>query len=111
MSASFILRGPDVSRLKVALAQGSAFKVDGIDVSGTPGTTGTPGPAGPAGATGPAGPAGNSVLTNYTVAGVPSATTAGAGAQIYVSNESGGAVVAFSDGTSWRRVTDRAIIS
>jgi hypothetical protein len=33
------------------------------------------------------------------------------GAMVYVSNESGGAVVAFSDGTDWRRVTDRAIVS
>jgi hypothetical protein len=33
------------------------------------------------------------------------------GAMVYVSNESGGAVVAFSDGTNWRRVTDRAIVS
>jgi Protein of unknown function (DUF2793) len=48
---------------------------------------------------------------SYTVAGVPSASTAGAGAIIYVSNESGGAVLAFSDGTNWRRVTDRAVIS
>jgi hypothetical protein len=30
---------------------------------------------------------------------------------IYVSNETGGAVPAFSDGAAWRRVTDRAIIS
>lgn len=50
-------------------------------------------------------------LPTYTVAGVPSASTHGAGAMIYVSNESGGAVVAFSDGTNWRRVTDRAVIS
>lgn len=49
--------------------------------------------------------------TSYTVAGVPSASTHGAGAMIYVSNESGGAVIAFSDGTNWRRVTDRAVIS
>lgn len=48
---------------------------------------------------------------SFTVAGVPAAGTAGAGAIIYVSNESGGAVLAFSDGASWRRVTDRAIIS
>lgn len=48
-------------------------------------------------------------VPSYTVAGVPSAALA---AQIiYVSNESGGAVLAFSDGTNWRRVTDRAIIS
>lgn len=48
---------------------------------------------------------------SYTVAGVPSAATAGAGAIIYVSNESGGAVLAFSDAANWRRVTDRAVIS
>lgn len=47
----------------------------------------------------------------FTVASVPSASTSGAGAIIYVSNESGGAVIAFSDGTNWRRSTDRAIIS
>ncbi len=46
---------------------------------------------------------------SYTVAGVPSASVP---AQIiYVSNESGGAVLAFSDGTNWRRVTDRAVVS
>jgi hypothetical protein len=50
-------------------------------------------------------------VQSYTVAGVPSASASGAGAMIYVSNESGGAVIAFSDGTNWRRVTDRAIIS
>jgi hypothetical protein len=32
-------------------------------------------------------------------------------ALIYVSDEVGGAVPAFSDGTNWRRVTDRAIVS
>lgn len=48
---------------------------------------------------------------SYTVAGVPSAATAGAGAMIYVSNEVGGAVIAFSDGAAWRRATDRAIIA
>ena len=48
---------------------------------------------------------------SYTVSGVPSASTYGAGSMIYVSNESGGAVIAFSDGTNWRRVTDRAVIS
>ncbi len=49
-------------------------------------------------------------VKSYTVAGVPSATSV-AGAIIYVSNETGGAVLAFSDGTNWRRVTDRAIVS
>lgn len=46
---------------------------------------------------------------SYTVSTLPSASTAGG--MIYVSNESGGAVMAFSDGTNWRRVTDRAIVS
>jgi len=46
----------------------------------------------------------------YTVVGVPSAATYPRGI-IYVSNEAGGAVLAFSDGSAWRRVTDRAVIS
>lgn len=46
---------------------------------------------------------------SYTVATLPSAAIAGQ--VIYVSDEIGGAVLAFSDGTSWRRVTDRAIVS
>lgn len=54
---------------------------------------------------------GAAVFPSYTVAGVPSASTCGAGATIYVSNEAGGAVLAFSDGTNWKRVTDRATIS
>jgi hypothetical protein len=49
------------------------------------------------------------VLPSYTVSTLPSA---GVAAQlIYISNETGGAVLAFSDGTNWRRVTDRAIVS
>ena len=47
---------------------------------------------------------------SYTVATMP-AVTAGAGARIYVTNEAGGAVPAFCDGTNWRRVTDRAIVA
>ena len=50
-------------------------------------------------------------LGNYTVAGLPSASSVGAGAIAYVSNEAGGATLAFSDGTNWRRGTDRAIVS
>lgn len=30
---------------------------------------------------------------------------------IFITDEVGGAVPAFSDGTNWRRVTDRAIVS
>lgn len=48
-------------------------------------------------------------LHSYTVSTLPSASTAGL--MIYVSNESGGAVPAFSDGTNWRRVTDRTVVS
>jgi hypothetical protein len=47
---------------------------------------------------------------SYTVAGAPAASAA-AGQMIFVSNESGGATLAFSDGTAWRRVADRAVIS
>lgn len=49
-------------------------------------------------------------VASYTVAGVPPAS-AGAGQVIFVSNEAGGATLAFSDGTSWRRVADRVVIS
>lgn len=45
----------------------------------------------------------------YAVADLPTNLTA---AQIiYVSDEAGGAVLAFADGTNWRRVTDRAIVA
>jgi hypothetical protein len=45
---------------------------------------------------------------SFTVATLPAATAA---RFIYVSDETGGPIMAFSDGTNWRRVTDRAIIS
>lgn len=48
-------------------------------------------------------------LPSYTVAGLPNPSTAAAGAEAYCSNETGGAVPVFSDGTNWRRVTDRTI--
>jgi hypothetical protein len=46
-----------------------------------------------------------------TVAGLPSASAVGVGAILYVSDESGGAVLAFSDGANWRRCTDRVVVS
>ena len=49
------------------------------------------------------------LLPSYTVSGLPTADPAGQ--MVYVSNESGGSVPAFSDGTNWRRVTDRTIVS
>jgi len=48
-------------------------------------------------------------VRSYTVAGLPSAAEAGQVA--FVSDETGGATLAFSDGTAWRRVADRAVVS
>lgn len=47
---------------------------------------------------------------SYEIASLPSAANH-EGALIYVSDEAGGAVIAFSDGTNWRRVQDRMIVS
>ena len=49
-------------------------------------------------------------LPQYTVAGVPTASASTAQV-IFVSNETGGATLAYSDGTNWRRLQDLAIIS
>ena len=52
---------------------------------------------------------GQLVLPQYTVGTLPSVSVT---AQlIYVSDETGGATLAFSDGTNWRRVQDRNIVS
>ncbi len=48
-------------------------------------------------------------LQSYTVGTLPAAGTAGG--MIYVSDEVGGGVPAFSDGTNWRRFTDRAVVA
>ncbi len=53
--------------------------------------------------------AGNFAVPSYTVATLPAVTQAGQ--VIYVSDETGGAILAFSDGTNFRRVSDRAIVS
>lgn len=45
---------------------------------------------------------------SYAVSALPPVI---AGGIIFVSDETGGAVLAFSDGVNWRRVTDRAIVS
>lgn len=43
-------------------------------------------------------------VPTYTVASAPSASSAGAGTLIYVSNgAAGAAILAFSDGTNWKR--------
>jgi Ca2+-binding RTX toxin-like protein len=50
-------------------------------------------------------------IPGLTVSALPTASTAGSGALAFVSDESGGGVLAFCDGTDWRRVTDRAIVT
>jgi hypothetical protein len=51
-------------------------------------------------------------VTTYTVASAPSAATAGAGSLVYVSNgAAGSAILAFSDGTNWKRSDTAATIS
>lgn len=55
----------------------------------------------------PMGPTG---LKSYLKTALPSAALY-ANAMIFVSNDVGGSTPAFSDGTNWRRVADRAIIS
>ena len=47
---------------------------------------------------------------SYTVTTLPAAATYPR-AVIYVSNEAGGATLAFSDGSNWRRVQDRNVVS
>ena len=49
-------------------------------------------------------------LASYLKTALPDATKYEGGI-IYVSNETGGATLAFSDGTNWRRVQDRAVVS
>lgn len=50
-------------------------------------------------------------VPSYAMSGLPSASTFGAGSMIYVTDETGGATLAFADGTVWRRVSDRAEVS
>lgn len=50
-------------------------------------------------------------LPSRAKAALPAAATVGAGAMAFCTDESGGAVPVFSDGTDWRRVTDRAVVS
>lgn len=51
------------------------------------------------------------ILPEFTVAGVPSASAGNKGGAVNITDETGGYTQAFSDGTNWRRVQDRAIIS
>jgi hypothetical protein len=49
------------------------------------------------------------VAPSCTVLTLPASP--GAGQLVLVTNEAGGAVLAFYDGAAWRRVTDRAVVS
>lgn len=82
------LTGDDDLHIKVS-ADGSIWR-EGLVVSAQTGTPRVP---------------------SLVTAALPSAAMAGAGALAHVSDEAGGAVLAFSDGASWRRVTDRAVVS
>lgn len=46
---------------------------------------------------------------HYTVSKLPPVTVSGQ--MIYVTDETGGATMAFSDGSDWRRIQDRAVVS
>lgn len=48
---------------------------------------------------------------SFTVASLPDPATMGPGTMVYVPDAAGGAVMAFSDGTDWRRMTDRTVVS
>jgi hypothetical protein len=50
-------------------------------------------------------------IGSASVASLPSPGAAGSGAIIFVSDEVGGATLAFSDGATWRRVTDRGVVA
>ena len=55
---------------------------------------------------------GDIVVPSYTVANAPSAATAGAGTIVFVSNgAAGSAILAFSDGTNWKRSDTGATIA
>ena len=49
------------------------------------------------------------VLPSFTVSTLP--TVNPAGQMLFVTDDTGGSIPAFSDGTHWRRVTDRQIVS
>lgn len=64
---------------------------------------GTPTPLAPLDVAGPL------RVGSTTVATLPAATAPGQ--LVYVTDETGGPVLAFSDGSDWRRITDRAVVS
>lgn len=53
------------------------------------------------------GPAPAPVIPSYTIAALPAGPT---GALALVTDDAGGAVIGYYDGTNWRRSTDKSII-
>lgn len=55
------------------------------------------------------------MVKGYSCAGLPDPKSWGHSTEfsslIYVNDDIGGAVLAFSDGTNWRRLTDRSVVS
>lgn len=99
------LAGNDKLTFKIS-ANGSSFS-DAMVIDQTNGAVGI-GTGSPSCALHVSGPV---RVGQYAKASLPSAATTGAGATVYVTDEVGGAVLAFSDGTAWRRVTDRAVVA
>ena len=95
--------GDDKLHLKLSADGGTWTEAWVIDPAGKVGI----GTAAPAVALDVAGPM---RCAAYAVAALPPAAS-GAAQIIFVADEAGGPVLAFSDGTDWRRVTDRAVVA
>ena len=83
----------------VTLTSDSGLITDSISVSYDLGFITTYGPVFP----------GLFTLPSFTVLTLPSASPAGQ--MLFVTDETGGSIPAFSDGTNWRRITDSHILS
>lgn len=94
---------PSTLANNVIIADGAGNRRINVDASGNVGL-GLTGPRTRLDVDGPI------TCKSYTVATVPSAAVA-PGQIVHVSDEAGGPTLAMSDGTAWRRVHDRAVIS
>ena len=79
-------------------------------IQGIAGPQGNIGLQGVQGEPGPQGSAGIGMLGVFAVADAPDTASISLGSLIYTPDEIDGAVMAFSDGADWRRVTDRETI-
>lgn len=55
--------------------------------------------------------AGAARIGSFTAATLPAAPATGSGGLAYVSDASGGATMAFCDGTNWRKLSDRSVVA